>query len=254
MIGTGAAILGAGALSAGASMFGASQAGKAADKQLQATIMAQEAQRRRYDEFVNALSPYMKFGESSLGDLQSRLPFLTSPIVMDQAGLEQTPGYQFTREQGLRAAQNALTATGLGRSGAAVKAATRFGTGLADNTYQTQFNLENVNRSNAFNRLIAAAGVGQNAVSAMGNAGVTTGQGIANSLIQGGNAQAAGIMGGANYLMQGANNIGGNLLLASMMNKGGQGGGGGGGMYSPEFASQFVSSPAWAQPGGSWYN
>jgi hypothetical protein len=228
MIGTGAAILGAGALSAGASIFGASQASKAADLQFQSTQSAIAEQRRQFELFRNALAPYMKFGEGALGDLQQRLPFLTSSITMDQAALEKTPGYEFTRGQGLRAAQNALTSTGLGRSGAAVKAAERFASGLADQTYQTQFNLENINRTNAFNRLLQSAGVGQSASQALGGAGVQTGQGIANSTIQGGNALAAGQLGPANWLMQGAQGVGGNLLLASMM---GNQGGNSGGMY-----------------------
>ena len=62
------------------------------------------------------------------------------PGRMDQATLEQTPGYQFALSQGLQATQNSAAARGLGVSGAALKGAATFATGLADNTYQQQFN------------------------------------------------------------------------------------------------------------------
>lgn len=52
--------------------------------------------------------------------------------------LAQTPGYQFALEQGLRATANSATARGLGVSGAALKGASKFATGLADNTYMNQ--------------------------------------------------------------------------------------------------------------------
>lgn len=259
MIGTTAAILGAGALAAGASVYGASQAGKAGDKQYQGAMSAIEEQRRQFGIVQNNLAPYMAAGNSALTDLQGRLPFLTSPIQMDQATLERTPGYQFNMSQGLRAAQNQLTASGLGRSGAAVKAADRFATGLADNTYQTQFNLENTNRQNTYNRLLGLTQVGGNAAAGASNAAITTGQGVANSYIQGGNAQAAGIMGGANYLNQGAQGLSGNLLLAALQ---GQNGGQQGGIYSnnaPGYANPYPADPAnytgYQTPApGAWYS
>ncbi len=255
----GVAILGAGALGAGASVYGASQAGKAGQAQANAANMAIEEQRRQFGVIQNNLAPYMAAGGAALGNLQERLPFLTSPITMDQATLERTPGYQFTQEQGLRGAQNALTATGLGRSGAAVKAASRFNTGLADQTYQTQFNLENINRNNTYNRLLGLTQVGQNAAAGVSSGALATGQGVANSMIQGGNAQAGGIMGSANYLNQGAQGLSGNLLLAALQGQGG--GGGGGGMYAnnaPGYANPYPADPAnyaGYQPpaAGSWY-
>lgn len=249
-IGTGAAILASGALSAGSSIFGSMQANKSADRQYAATMAAMEEANRRYREYQNLLSPYMNMGGAASKDLQERMPFLTSPIVMDQDALEKTPGYQFTRDQGLRAAQNALTGVGLGRTGSAVKAATRFAAGLADQTQQTQFGQENVNRTNAWNRLYQAAGLGKDAVTALGGAGINTGQAVGNYLVQGGNAQAAGMMGQANYLQQGAQGIGGNLLLAAMLagnNK--QAAAPAAGMYDPA-----TNAPNYPNPhGGSWW-
>ena len=56
----------------------------------------------------------------------------------EENALQSTPGYQFTLDQGLKAAQNNATAQGLGVSGAAMKAASTYTSGLADQTYQNQ--------------------------------------------------------------------------------------------------------------------
>lgn len=63
----------------------------------------------------------------------------SAPGGMSQQELEQTPGYQFTRDQGLQSVQSSAAARGLGVSGAALKGAATFATGLADKTYQDQF-------------------------------------------------------------------------------------------------------------------
>jgi hypothetical protein len=57
-----------------------------------------------------------------------------------QAQLEATPGYKFTLQQGLESVQNSAAARGLGSSGAALKGAATYVTGLADQTYQNNFN------------------------------------------------------------------------------------------------------------------
>lgn len=218
----GVAILGSAAIGAGATIYGAS---KGADAQRDAARMAVDAQTSMYMRQRNDLAPYMSAGAQSLEELQGRMPFLTSPIApLDQEGLDRTPGYQFTRDQGLRATQNALTATGLGRSGAAVKGASRFATGLADQTYMNQAsyttNLELANRQNAYNRLMELVTRGQNAAAGVGSAGVATGQGISNNLIGAGNAQAGAYMAGANAIGNAGNQIGGYAMFQQMMNRG----------------------------------
>lgn len=83
------------------------------------------------------------------------------PPAMTQAELEQTPGYQFTRSQGLQAVQNSAAARGLGVSGAAMKGAATFATGLADSTYQQQFAQKQQLFSDAFNQNQAQFGNSQ---------------------------------------------------------------------------------------------
>ena len=75
-----------------------------------------------------------------------------------QAGLEQTPGYQFTLSQGLKSTQNAAAARGLGVSGAALKGADTFATGLANQTYNQQYQ----NAANQYQQNLAGYNTGLN--------------------------------------------------------------------------------------------
>jgi len=204
---------------------------KAADAQVAATNKASDTQltlgresnallQNQYDTTRADLSPYRTAGTENLTELQKRLPFLTSPIVMDQAALEQTPGYEFTKTQGLKAVQNSAAARGLGVSGAALKGAATFTTGLANQTYKDQFALENTNRQNAYDRLMGVIGVGENAAAITGNLGnktatsqagvnTATGTGVAANTIGGGNAQAAAYNATGSAIGKAASDIGG---------------------------------------------
>ncbi len=126
---------------------------------------------------------------------------------MDQAALEQTPGYQFTRTQGLKATQNAAAARGLGASGAALKGAANFATGLADQTYKTQFDIANTNQTNAYNRLAGLINTGENASAQTGTAGINAASQSGSAQMASGNAQAAA----ANLTGNAINNLGNNV-------------------------------------------
>lgn len=161
-----------------------------------------------------------------------------------QAALEATPGYQFTRDQGLKSVQNSAAARGLGVSGAALKGAARFATGLADQTLNTQANIfgNNVSRTqgifqsnlnNYLNPLMYLSNLGENAAATAGQQGVQAVGNAGQALIGGANAQAAGIVGGANAISSGLNGVAGAPMNYMLYNKllGGGGAGGGGGGY-----------------------
>jgi hypothetical protein len=59
---------------------------------------------------------------------------------ISESTLQNTPGYQFTLGQGLESTQSSAAARGLASSGAALKGAATYATGLADSTYQNQYN------------------------------------------------------------------------------------------------------------------
>lgn len=127
--------------------------------------------------------------------------------------LENTPGYQFARQQGLKSVQNQMSSQGLGLSGAQIKGATDFATGLADQTYGNQynralstFNTNYQSAANNANRLQQLVGMGQNAAGNQAQATIGGAQGAGNYLTQAGNAQASGIMGVGNAAQNGAQN------------------------------------------------
>lgn len=171
------------------------------------------------------IQPYLNLGASSAGTLQSEIQNygLGQPIDLTsmpmfnwnptQAGLEQTPGYQFTLQQGLKQQQNMAAARGLGVSGAALKASDAYVTGQANQTYNQQlqnyiatygqqmnqfqntFNDYWANQNNRYQILSNTATVGANA--AVGGASAqaaTTGQ-VANALTTAGQTTGSGIVG-----------------------------------------------------------
>ncbi len=143
---------------------------------------------------------------------------------MTMAQLESTPGYQFSRDQGLKAIQNRMTASGLGSSGPAAAAAGEYATGLASGTFQTQFGNYLAQNQQIYNMLTGVAGMGQNAATNVGTIGAqATTQ--ANALATGGAAATgAGLVGGANALasgLSGAGSAASNGALMYALNSGG---------------------------------
>jgi hypothetical protein len=117
-----------------------------------------------------------------------------------QAQLEATPGYQFIRDQGLESVQNSAAARGLGTSGAALKGAASYATGLASTTLGQQQQIFQQNLANVLNPLEYVANQGENAAATTGQQGTTAAANQGAAIIGGGNAQAAGTVGAANAL------------------------------------------------------
>lgn len=204
------AIIGSAVVGAGASLAGASM-------QANATKNASKQQMAMYQQTRSDLLPYNTAGKQANNMLMAQLPDLTAPINMDYATLEKTPGYQFNLTQGLKSVQNSAAARGLGNSGAALKGAAAYATGLADSTYQNQFNNAMANKQNAYNMLMGQSQLGENAAAQTGAYGTQTATNIGNNTIQGGNALAAGTVGAANALNNGVNNYLGYQMLTRGM-------------------------------------
>lgn len=137
------------------------------------------------------VAPYNQLGVNTLGPLNQ----LTMGGPTALATLQQTPGYQFTLQQGLQGVENGYAAQGLGRSGAALKGAANYAEGLAGTTYQQIW-------QNMYNQ----AALGENAA---------VGQGTFTQ--NAGSAVAGGLAGAGNTIGQGA-------LLYGLLNKGTPGG------------------------------
>jgi len=225
---TAAAIAGAGALSAGSQMAGSGKASGAAKD-------SANLQKMQYLMTRQDLSPYTAAGTSALPGLTtlaSSGPTGGGPNYLDlaynqylpprmtQAELEQTPGYQFQLQQGLKQTQSAAAARGLGVSGASLKGAAEFVTGLADKNYQNQFanaqtrfkdvlelstGQQNVLNSQ-FKRLYDTAALGENAAAGLGAEGTKAASTAGNALQTAGEAEARGLTNTGNVLNKGVEN------------------------------------------------
>jgi len=235
--------------SIGASVIGANAQSNAANKAIAAQQQAlQQGQAFATNELTNAqttLQPFIDQGgnalsfynyltgtgsaPSSLGAGAPTYNPLTAPLTktFSPSDLTTTPGYLFDLNQGLKATQNSFAAQGLGTSGAALKGASAFTTGKAQDTYNQQFQNYLTQNQQIGNLLLQPAGIGSAAAGTLAGlegqvgaaglgANVSTGQGIANSLTGQGNAIAAAATGSANALTGGINSALQYSLLAPL--------------------------------------
>lgn len=248
-------VLGANAAQ-GAARTQASAADTAARAQLQAAQLAAQTQLQMFGSVQNNLSPFIQGGIASLDRYINTVPSLAAPIsttfTPDLATLAQTPGYQFSLQQGEQATQNSYAAQGLGTSGAALKGAANYAEGLAGTTYQQQFQnwltqqqLALSQRTQQANLLFAPVGLGETAAAGAGTLGVnsagaaggflTSGAAAANNfLTSGAAASAAGQVGATNAItgaLSGLSGSAGNTALLLALNNQGLFGGGASGTY-----------------------
>ena len=193
-MGAAAAVAGIGAAAGiGGALISGGAAKSAANTQAQAAQNAQNTALQQYYQTRADLQPYRDVGASSANQLASF--FNGTNPTGELTALENTPGYQFALTQGLKSVQNANAARGLGISGAALKGAAQYATGLAQNTYQ----------ANLLNPLQYLSSLGETAAQGGGSLGVQAISNANQAAIGGANAQAAGTVGAANALAGGLN-------------------------------------------------
>lgn len=164
----------------GISAFGQSSA---ANKQAQAQQQALALQQQMFATAQNEVQPFVNAGQSALPTLSK----LLTPGADQSATLNQTPGFQFAQNWGLKGLLNTGTTRGLG--GNVGVASGQFSEGLASNTY-----------GQIVQQLLQMSGQGSSAASSLAGMAVQSGQNQAGTLTNMGNAQAAGIAGPANTI------------------------------------------------------
>ena len=208
------------------SLFGTTQQADAA------TLAAQQqanSQQQGAAALTAQLAPYNQFGASAMPNLINKLGlggtgggFQYAPFSFNPSDLQNTPGYQFTLQQGQKGVNNALSSQGLLGSGAQAKALSDYTTGLANTTYNSQYN----NALNAYNANYASQLGGFNAnvnplvqLLTLGqNSAAGTGQGQYNAAVNAGNATAQGTIGSG---AQTANTFNSLLGMANLANTAG---------------------------------
>jgi hypothetical protein len=167
---------------------------------------AQQALERGQQQATAAYQPYSQFGQEAtnrLAVLMGLRPGVDSGSLMQQptaAQLEMDPGYAFREQQGMQAVNRSAAAQAGLQSGAALKAAQRFGQDLASQEYGNAYNRFMANRANQIGLLQGGTQTGFGAAQGIGNAALQTGTNLAQ------NYQNLGQAMGQGYANIGANN------------------------------------------------
>jgi hypothetical protein len=189
------AIVGAGFATAVGSVASGAVASKgaqqAASTEANAQLQAAKIQQQMAEQAQAIEAPYVGFGTTAGQQLTNELQSgaLGAPAPLDNNTIANMPGYQFTLQQGLLSTQNAAAAQGLGVSGAALKGAASYATGLASTNFQNYFSDYWANQNNRYNMLANTMNTGANAGAQLGSQLVQSGSNQANQL----NTSAANI-------------------------------------------------------------
>lgn len=186
----------------------------AAAAQTQAAQMGIEEQRRQFDALQKLLAPYVQAGTGALGAQQALLGLSGGDAQQAAiAGIQGSPQFAALQQAGTNSLLQNAAATGGLRGGNTQAALAQFSPQLLSQLIDQQYS-----------RLGGLSSLGQNAAAGTGNAGMATGQGIANLLGQQGAAQAGAALNAGNAqagLYRGIGGLAGSLLGYS----GGFGGG-----------------------------
>ena len=212
----------------GGQQASAIQAGGAQNAALWQAIAAGQAQ-NNYAQYFNqaqsALNPYVQAGQKSMDLMQQYTTGtgaktagvgggganLLSTFQPTQAQLEQTPGYQWAKQQTLGAMTNAGAAQGLGTSGNLVQQIGQTATGLASQTFQQQLQNYMAQNQQAYNMLLGPSQIGAGAAGTLGQLAVGTGGEIGNAMMGAGTAMGQGVIGAANAQAGGTNALYGGI-------------------------------------------
>lgn len=180
----------------GSSLIGAQAAKSAASTQSSAADRAADLQYQQWRESTALQEPWRKAGEQALNQL---IP-LTDYTKFGTSQFQQDPGYQFRLSEGLKALDRQAAARGGLISGAALKAAGRYGQDYASNEYQNAFNRYQTERAAQLQPLQSLAGVGQTTAQTLGQTGQAMAQNVGDIQQSAAAARASGYVGQANAL------------------------------------------------------
>jgi len=247
------AALGGAAASGISGIMGANAARQAGQQQSQASMMsaiiqAQQAdaaraqQQKMYEESVARMEPFRLGGVAATNRMQELYGIGGSPTAagygsyaqpFSMADYQADPGYAFRVQQGQQAIDRSAAANAGLQSGAALKAASRFGQEMGSQEYGNAYNRFLQQRQLQLQALQGLASPGATTAAGMGNLATTTGANIANTMIgagtalgqgieQAGQARASSYMGGASALQGALQGVGQNAMLYGMLDRYGQ--------------------------------
>jgi hypothetical protein len=170
------------------SLLGSNAAEDAANTAANASTQASNAsigeQRRQYDLNRADMAPYTAAGTGAVNRLAAGFGTggeFTQNFTGADFLANQDPGYQFSMDQGMKALNASMAAKGLGTSGAGIKGALAYGTGLGSQEYQNAFNRYQANRGNTVQGLQSLSGQGMSGVTTLGNQGTNMASNIGST-------------------------------------------------------------------------
>lgn len=199
-----------GAAIGGSALLGAVSSNKAAKAQKSAANNQLALQREMYDQTRDDLSPYREGGQDAVTAQNYLLGLSTDNRMSDGSNysFETSPGYQFNLEQGLNAIDASAATKGGLLSGATLKAAQEYGSGLASDEYWKNLNA-----------LSGLSGMGQSAAAGTANANLSYGNAGSSAIGAAGNAASAAYTGTANSLTSGVQDYLGYSTLNNYLTK-----------------------------------
>ena len=209
-------------------LFGASGAKKAAKAQLQAAREANALQEKMFNQQVALQEPFRQAGLTTQAELLRQFGLSGDATSQGYGNMlkdfsaenfQADPGYAFRLQEGLKGLDRQAAARGGMISGAALKAAQRYGQDLGSQEYQNAYNRYNQNRSTRYNMLTGQQAVGQNATNAQTQAAGSYGQQAGQTLMDMGNARASGYMGSANAWSNALQGAGNAFMQGQMLGK-----------------------------------
>lgn len=237
-IGLSTAVIAGGALAAtgavvGASM-GSSAAKSAAGVQAKSADAATQLQADIYNQNRTDLAPWRAAGTGALQMLSDALGINgPSGNANATAAFQKSPGYDFAFSEGQKAVDTSAAARGMLRSGAAIKAQTRFGQGTADQEF-----------GGWLGKLAGVAGVGQSATNTTAQGATAYAANAGSTMQDAAAARASGYVGASNAVTGGINSLAklaGNYGLSGLSSNYTAAGGG---MYNGQYYAPFDSAAA----------
>jgi hypothetical protein len=189
--------------------FESNQAGNAAQAAAQqtanATNQATQLQREMWQAQQAQQKPWLEAGQTALNALT---PLATNYQKFGMGQFQADPGYAFRLSEGQKALDRSAAARGGLISGAALKAATRYGQDMGSQEYQNAFNRYQTERNAQLAPLQSLAGVGQTSANTLGAAGQNYASNVGNALINQGYTQGNALIAGQQGMASTYGNIG----------------------------------------------
>lgn len=195
----------------------------ASNAQQQAAVAAGQQQYTEFQQQQANLAPYLQSGTQNLAALNSAMPDLTKQFTMQD--FQSNPGYQFQLQQGEQGMQRSAAAAGMLNSTGTQQNLNNYAQGMANTDYQQALTNFQSSQQQRYTMMSGMANMGLSATNSANQSSANFANNYGNTLMAGGNAQAAGDIAMGNAITGGVSGLGSQLPSNFYNNLLGGGGG-----------------------------